>query len=317
MAPRMIRAVRRPAEGRSRRTRTSLGRMRILLTGATGLLGGALLGLLAEDYETRCLVRADSSNVSRLDGQRVEVFRGDASDEEDLYMALGGMDVLLHIAGIEYAPPVVRAASRAGIERILVVGSTSSHSSYAFRAGPKLRMEEVVRGSGLAWTVVRPSMIYGSERDRNVHRLLRFLDRWPVFPIFGPGTNLWQPVYHEDCARGILEALKRPDSVHRSYDLPGAEPLTYLELVHTAAAALGREPRIVRLPIEPVRRALVAAERLRLPLPIDSGQVTRLREDKAYAYEDARRDLAYAPRPFSEGVALEVARLRRLGMVRS
>jgi nucleoside-diphosphate-sugar epimerase len=104
--------------------------------------------------------------------------------------------------------------------------------------------------------------------------------------------------------------------MHQSYDLPGAEPLTYLDLVKTAATALGRSPRIARIPIEPVRRALVAAERLSLPLPVDSGQVTRLREDKAYPYEDARRDLDYAPRPFREGVALEVARLRRLGMVR-
>jgi len=292
--------------------------MRILLTGATGLLGGALLGLLlAEGHETRCLVRATSPNASRLDGERVEILRGDVAREEDLYRALEGTDALLHLGGIEYAPPVLRAASRAGVERILVVGSTSAHSAYAFRAGPKLEMEEAVRGSGLAWTIVRPSMIYGSERDKNVHRLLRFLDRSPVFPIFGPGTNLWQPVYHEDCARGVLEALKRPDAVHRSYELPGAEPLTYLDLVKTAAAALGRETRIVTLPIEPVRLALVAAERLRLPLPIDSGQVTRLREDKAYPYEDARRDLGFAPRPFSEGIALEVERLRELGMVRS
>ena len=291
--------------------------MRVLLTGATGLLGGHLLKLLlAEGHEIRCLLRPDSPNASRLDAEQVEVFRGNADEEADLYEALRGTDALLHVAGIEYAPAVVEAARRADVERLVVVSSTSAHSAYAFRAGPKLEMEEVVRGSGLAWTIVRPSMIYGSERDKNVHRLLRFLDRSPVFPIFGPGTNLWQPVYHEDCASGVLEALKRPASVHNSYDLPGAEPLTYLDMVKTAAVALSRAPRIVRLPIEPVRRALVAAERLRLPLPIDSGQVTRLREDKAYPYEEARRELGYAPRPFREGVALEVARLRELGVVR-
>ena len=169
--------------------------MRILLTGGTGLLGGALLGLLlAEGVGTRCLVRADSPNASRLDGERVEVFHGDAREEEDLYRALRDTDALLHVAGIEHAPPVVRAARRADVERLVVVGSTSAHSGYAFRSGPKLRMEEVVRGSGLAWSIVRPSMIYGSELDRNVHRLLRFLDRSPVFPVFGQGTDLWQPV---------------------------------------------------------------------------------------------------------------------------
>jgi uncharacterized protein YbjT (DUF2867 family) len=291
--------------------------MRILLTGATGLLGGELLELLlARGHKIRCLLRPDSLHTSRLAGKRVEILRGDAAREEDLYKALGDTDALLHVAGIEYSPPVVRAARRAGVGRILIVGSTSAHSAYAFRSSPKLRMEELVRASGLAWTIVRPSMIYGSERDRNVHRLLRFLDRSPVFPVFGPGTNLWQPVYHKDCARGVLEALERPASVGRSYDLPGAEPLTYLDLVRTSAEALGRSPRIFKLPLEPVRRALVAAERLRLPLPIDSGQVTRLREDKAYSYERARQDLDYAPRPFVEGVAMEVERLRGLGMVR-
>ena len=282
------------------------------------MLGGELLELLlARGYKTRCLLRPDSPHASRLAGKRVKILRGDAAREEDLYKALGdNTDALLHVAGIEYSPPVVRAAQRAGVGRILIVGSTSAHSAYAFRSSPKLRMEELVRASGLAWTIVRPSMIYGSERDRNVHRLLRFLDRSPVFPVFGPGTNLWQPVYHEDCARGVFEALERPSSVGRTYDLPGAEPLSYLDLVKTSAEALGRRPRIVKLPLEPIRRALVAAERLRLPLPIDSGQVTRLREDKAYPYERARQDLDYAPRPFSEGVAIEVERLRGLGMVR-
>jgi nucleoside-diphosphate-sugar epimerase len=198
----------------------------------------------------------------------------------------------------------------------VVVGSTSAHSSYEFRSGPKKRMEGVVKGSGLDWTIARPAMIYGSELDKNVHRLLRFLDRSPVFPIFGPGTNLWQPVYHEDCARGVYEALVRPAAVGQAYDLPGASPLPYAALVETAARALGRRPRLVRLPLEPIRRALLLAEALRLPLPVKSEQVLRLREDKAYPYDDARRDLDYAPRPFAEGVALEVARLREVGLVK-
>src|SRR5215211_2856500 len=292
--------------------------MKILITGATGLLGGALLEeLLAGGHEVSCLVREGSAGASRLERGRVEIVRGDAADTTSLFRALTGMDALTHVAGIEYAPQVVEATRRAGVGRLVVVGSTSAHSAYQHRSGPKLRMERLVRESGLEYTIVRPTMIYGSELDKNMHRLLRFLDRSPVFPIFGSGENLWQPVYHEDCARGVYEALVRPAAVERSYDLPGAEPLTYLELVKTAAGALGKRPRIVRLPLEPVRRALAAAERLRLPLPIRSEQVLRLGEDKAYPYDRAKRDLGYAPRPFSEGIALEVVRLRELGMLRS
>ena len=291
--------------------------MRVLLTGATGLLGFELLnGLLAGGDEVRCLVRNESANAARLDGTGAEVFRGDANDEETLLRALRGADALLHVAGIEYAPAVVGAARRARVARLVVVGSTSAHSSFEFRSGPKRRMEEIVRRSGLGWTIVRPTMIYGTERDKNVHRLLRFLDRSPVFPVFGPGTNLWQPVYHEDCATGILEALRNTVAINRSYDLPGARPLPYRDLVLTAAHAIGKSPRPLHLPLEPVRKVLSTAERLRLPLPIKSEQVLRLREDKAYPYDDARQDLGYDPRPFEKGVALEVERLREVGLLK-
>jgi uncharacterized protein YbjT (DUF2867 family) len=291
--------------------------MRVLVTGGTGLLGSALVELLlVEGHEVRCLVREGSPRISRLDAQRIELVYGDAGNDRDLGEALSGTDTLVHVAGIEYAPQVVEAARRVGVGLLVVVSSTSVHSAYEFRSGPKLRMEGLVRESGLEYTIVRPSMIYGSELDKNVHRLLRFLDRSPVFPVFGSGANLWQPVYYKDCARGVYEALVRPAAVGESYDLPGAEPLTYLDLVKTAAGALGKKPRIVRLPLEPVRRTLAAAERLRLPLPIKSEQVLRLREDKAYPYDKASGELDYTPRPFREGIALEVARLREIGMVR-
>ncbi len=291
--------------------------MRILVTGGTGLLGGALLDVLfAQNLEVRCLVREDSERASRLEGREVELARGDAGSGEDLYRALSGADAMVHVAGIEYAPQFVEAARRAEVGRVVAVSSTSAHSAYEFRSGPKLLMEKLVRESGLEYTIVRPTMIYGSELDKNMHRLLRFLDRSPVFPVFGSGENLWQPVYHEDCARGVYEALVRPAAVGQSYDLPGAEPQSYLEMVETAAGALGRKPRIVRLPLEPARRVLAAAEALRLPLPVNSEQVLRLREDKAYPYDKAKRELGYAPRTFQEGIALEVARLRELGVVR-
>ena len=290
--------------------------MKVLLTGATGLLGSELLGLLAtRGYEVRCLVRPESPNLVRLDPERVEISYGDAGEEKSFSRSLSGVDLCIHVAGIEYAPQIVPAMQRAGVRRLLIVSSTSVHSAYEHRSGWRRKMESLVRESGLDWTIVRPTMIYGSEMDKNMHKLLRFLDRSPIYPIFGNGENLWQPVHYEDLARAMLAALEKPKAVHQSYDLPGARPLTYRDLVHTAAAALGKKPRIIRLPIEPVRRTLRLAEHARIPLPIQSEQVMRLREDKAYPYEKARRDLGYDPRTFLEGIAQEVARLKETGLV--
>ena len=244
-------------------------------------MGQGLLPLLAAagDHDIRCFVRS-TSRVGLLED--VELAYGDAGNEGSLARALRGVDTFVHIAGIEYSPQFIPAMRRSGVKRLVVISSTSIHSAYEHRSGWRKSMEALVQDSGLAWTIVRPTMIYGSELDKNMHKLLRFLDRSPVFPLFGPGANLWQPVYYKDLAQGIMAALEKPEAVHQSYDLPGAESLTYLDLIRTAASAIGRNPRILRLPLEPVRRMLRLAELARLPLPVESEQIMRLREDKAY-----------------------------------
>jgi uncharacterized protein YbjT (DUF2867 family) len=288
--------------------------VKILVSGGTGLLGQGLLRAFRESggHEVRCFVRT-ASPIERLEG--FELAYGDARDVGSIERALRGTDALVHIAGIEYTPQVLEAMKRARVERLLMVSSTSAHSRFAFRSAPRLRMEALLPGSGIAWTVVRPSMIYGSELDHNMHKLLRFLDRSPVFPMFGSGENLWQPVYYEDLAWGLFAALERREAEGQIYDLPGAQALSYIELIRVAARALGRKVFIIRIPVGPVRWTLEVAEMCRIPLPIKSEQVMRLSEDKAYPYEKAKEELGYAPRTFEEGIALEVGRLREIEMV--
>ncbi len=289
--------------------------MKLLVSGGTGLLGQGFLRVLRNsgEHEARCLVRP-TSRIDHLKGHQLSY--GDAGDAGSMEKALRGVDAFVHIAGIQYAPQVTEAMGRAGVERLVAVSSTSAHSKFEFRSAPLLTNEALLAESDLHWTVVRPSIIYGSELDHNMHKLLRFLDRFPVFPIFGDGKNLWQPVYYEDLARGTYAALTRPGTEGRIYDLPGKRPLPYMNLIRVASDALGKKTRIIKIPAEPVRRGLLVTERLRIPLPVKSQQVLRLGEDKAYSYERAREELGYEPRSFEEGIRLEVSRLREIGMVR-
>jgi uncharacterized protein YbjT (DUF2867 family) len=205
--------------------------VRLLVSGATGLLGQGLLHLLRKSggrEEVRCLVRR-TSLTSRLGD--LDTIYGDAGDAASMTRALRGVDAFVHIAGVQYTPQVLEAMRAAGVERLVMVSSTSAHSRFEIRSAPRLINEALLVESGLRWTVVRPTMIYGSELDHNMHKLLRFLDRSPVFPLFGKGENLWQPVYYEDLAGGLYAALTVPGTEGRIYDLPGARPLTYLKLV--------------------------------------------------------------------------------------
>src|SRR5918997_4224970 len=193
--------------------------MNILVSGGTGLLGQGFLRLLREtgEHEVRCFVR-QTSPVERLNG--LELAYGDARDAGSIERALRGTDAFVHVAGIQYTPQVLEAMRAARVERLVVVSSTSAYSRFESRSAPRLTNEALLPESGLRWTVVRPSMIYGSELDHNMHKLLRFLDRSPVFPMFGSGA-LWQPVYYEDLAQGLFAALNRKEAAGQVYDLPG------------------------------------------------------------------------------------------------
>jgi nucleoside-diphosphate-sugar epimerase len=152
-------------------------------------------------------------------------------------------------------------------------------------------------------------MIYGSRRDRNISRLLRFLRLSPVMPVFGDGQALQQPVYVEDLADAVIAALDRASAVEQAYDLSGAEPLTFAELVRTAGRAIGREPRLLYAPARVGYAAASAAALLPGPRILKPEQIARLAEDKAFSHDAATRDLGFRPRSFAEGVRLEAAAL--------
>ena len=74
------------------------------------------------------------------------------------------------------------------------------------------RGEQLVRDSSVQWTILRPTMIYGTPADRNIARLVRFVSRWPVVPIVAPDA-LQQPVHVEDVATAVATALACPITI--------------------------------------------------------------------------------------------------------
>jgi len=109
----------------------------------------------------------------------------------------------------------------------------------------------------------------------------------------------------DDVAQAVLLALQHQNTIGRSYNIAGKEPLTYNQVIDTVASALGKRVWKLHLPYMPIVRLLQLAERTGLHLPIKAEQVLRLNEDKAFSYEDAKRDFGFSPRSFEEGIGLE------------
>jgi uncharacterized protein YbjT (DUF2867 family) len=284
--------------------------MKVLVTGATGFTGSRVVPLLLENgYEVRCFVR-ETSDRSPLSALPVEWAIGDLSNPQALTSALRGVDALVNIAslGFGHADNIITSAKEAGVKRGIFISTTAIFTQ--LNAGSKstrLAAEEAIQASGLDYTILRPTMIYGSPRDRNMWRLIRLLRITPIMPIFGDGESLQQPIFVDDVAQAVLLALQTDSTIRRSYNIAGKAPLTYNQVIDTVASALGRRVWKLHLPYMPIVRVLQITERLGLRLPIKAEQVLRLNENKAFSYEEAERDFGFSPRGFGEGIGAETA----------
>lgn len=282
--------------------------MKVLVTGATGFTGSHVVPmLLAAGVAVRCFIR-NSTRIEGL-GERVEIARGELEDPGTLRRALEGCDALVNIAslGFGHAAGIVGAAQTAGISRGLFVSTTGIFTALnASSKAVRVAAEKAITSSRLDYTILRPTMIYGSSRDRNICRLIRFLNRWPAIPVMGSGEFLQQPVYVGDLANAIVQALLTPESRNKAYNISGAEPLTYNEVIHTVCSLLGRRVQMFHMPARPVVGLLRFAQFLTKSLPIKAEQVERLNEDKAFAHAEATQDFGFRPLTFREGVRLEL-----------
>lgn len=275
----------------------------ILLVGATGFLGSAVAARLTP-RQAIALVRPTSDRTELPKGMQVR--EGDLAQT----LPLDGIDTLVYCAsmGFGHVPGLVRQVeAERRVRRAIFVSTTAIFTSLP-SASLALRQqaEAAVQASSLDWTILRPTMIYGTARDRNISRLLRFVNRWPVFPLCG--NALWQPIFVDDLADAVVAALDTPTTSQKAYNLAGAAPLTFADLVRTAARAVGR--RILLLPV-PLEAAVLAARLTRVVTP---EQIRRLAEDKAFSVAEAAHDFNFAPRSFADGVTLEV---ESLGLARS
>jgi NADH dehydrogenase len=262
----------------------------ILLTGATGLVGTAVLRrLTAAGRSVRCLVR----DPRRLGAERVrvQIALGDLADPPSFRHALRGVHTVVHLAASIRDQPsgsieelngvatwrMVQAAERAGVERFVFFtalnASTRSRARF-FRA--KALAERAVVESDLRHTVFAPSIIY-SPGDPYL-RLLERLSLLPVTPISGSGRAAYQPIWAEDAADCVMTALEDSGLGQERYELAGPDTLTYDEIVALVLRSLGRRRPLVHVPLPLVRASLRALEALFGPAAFATWEEAELME---------------------------------------
>jgi len=282
--------------------------MRILVTGATTQTGSlAVRALVRDGYAVRCLVHSDEQRRF-LPPTGVEIVRGDLEQPEGLRAALQGIDVVAQIAHIRFAPSLIAVCKEMGTRRVIFFSSTRLYTKFDSLSARQVREgERAIEASALDYTILRPSMIYGSRRDNNISRLIRYLRRHRVFPLIAGGKNLVQPVFVLDVVEALRQAIKQPATVRSAYTLAGPEPMTYRAMIETIARGLGRRATLLPVPLAPALWAVRCYETIARQPRVTREQIRRMAEDRAFDIALARRELDFAPVAFEEGVRRQIA----------
>jgi nucleoside-diphosphate-sugar epimerase len=286
--------------------------MKVFVIGPTGFTGSHTVPLLLENgYEVRCLYRPRSDR-SFLPQPGIEWVLGDVSDSRGLAASMCGTDALVNIAslGFGHADSILRATKDAGIQRAVFVSTTAIFTQLNAKSKKvRIAAETVIETSGLKYTILRPTMIYGSPRDRNMYRLVRWMRYLPFVPVFGDGNYLQQPIFVGDVAQAILSCLCNDQTFGNSYNIAGKYPLTFNQVIDTIAQHLNKRVWKIHIPSSPVVSVLKFFERLYISLPIKAEQVLRLNENKDFSYAEAQKDFGYKPLSFEDGVKRELQQI--------
>jgi uncharacterized protein YbjT (DUF2867 family) len=189
--------------------------MRLLVVGGSGFLGGYVLQEAARHgHEVLALARSQAAaRAVAACGARPLAGDLDRPRQLDEAFAAARCEALLCLAslGRGHGPGIVAAAEEAGLPRAVFVSTTAVTTAlHPPTRQVRLAAEQQIRGCGLDWTILRPTMIYGAAGDRNLSRLLRLLSRSPVLPVPAAGDCLHQPVHVADVAAAVLATLPRP-----------------------------------------------------------------------------------------------------------
>ena len=286
----------------------------ILLIGATGFTGKHILEKLISFYQdtfnislfVRCKKKLQTLNV---DLKTCNIFYGDLNNPKSLGDALVNQDIVIYVAslGFGHAKDVVRQIELVSPEKVIFTSTTGIFTKLnPTSKSIRLEAEKIIRESNLNYTIIRPTMIYGKKDDRNISRLINFIKKYPVIPVFGNGLFLQQPIYVEDLANAILSAATTQKSNKKEYNISGKLPVTYRELINIIKNITNRNtiniyiPKSISLLVVYILRKLIPS------FPIKEEQILRLNENKNFNHTEAVDDLNFTPLTVEEGIAKQI-----------
>jgi NADH dehydrogenase len=302
----------------------------VLVTGASGFVGSHLLPeLLGAGHRVVALVRSPASGekvTRRLPAAlaaNLELRTGDVDRPATLPAALAGVEAVVHLAAIprdsnggrqllavnlDGTRNLVAAMQASGVMRLVHLGALGVEDREELHyAKSKARAERAVRESGLDWTILKPSLLFGPGDGffNIVADLVRLSPG--IVPVPGNGASRFQPLHVGDLALCLRLSLERPETVGHAFELGGPRVWTYREITAEVCRGMGRRRAILPMPVPLIKLVAGAAEAVHLPFPVATDQLRQLALDNVGPLDGVHSAFGFIPRRM-EG---ELQHLRR------
>lgn len=282
----------------------ALAGKRFLVSGASSQVGLCLIAKLlnAGAY----VIALTNSTVLPFTCPRLSWLRYNL-EEETQPMPQMEADYMIHAAPLWLLPKHIVKLSAIGIKRLVAFSSTSLSGKAASDdqyekfvvqglGNAERDIEALCKQHAVAYTMLRPTLIYGLGLDSNIARIGKVVRGFGMFPVYGNAQGKRQPVHAADLADAAIKALFSPLAEAKTYNVSGGETLSYADMVRHVFRVLGRKPKLVRIPFMPGLFKLAGA--LYQAKHINGEMARRMNKDLVFSHEAAVNDFNYAPGPF-------------------
>ncbi|MGI9320322.1 MAG: NAD-dependent epimerase/dehydratase family protein [Thiogranum sp.] len=278
--------------------------------GATSLVGDYLLATgstpsLDADVEFVAFSRRSVDPNPRLSPRVTWCCLPEAALQKDVR----SIEYWICLAPVWILPEYYSLLESRGARRVVVLSSTSRFTktessdlteqgvAAALLSGER-QLIEWAEQREIAWIILRPTLIYGSGRDKNISSIAGFIRRFGFFPLLGAAQGLRQPIHAGDVATACFQALSHSEVVNQAYNITGAETLTYDEMVRRVFDAMGKKPRFLHIHRIVFRLAVALSQFVPRYRNVSIGMAERMNRDLIFDHSDAVRDFCFNPGPF-------------------
>ena len=289
----------------------------ILVTGATGYIGQHLVNrLVSQGQRPRCLVRDPNRAAKLLPADKVDLVHGDTTQLSLVESAVQGIDTIIHAAfitadhkalssafyeetNVHGTSNLIAAAKSAGVQRIIEISGlgTKPDKPGTYMEGRYLA-EKMLIDSGLAWTIIRPSVLFGKDASF-IKGLVDLLRSAPVAPLIGGGKTMFQPIYIEDVITVILKVLEDPTRTNQKiYTIGGPEYYSFSQIYDLLLQTMGKSRPKIYAPTPLVGIGAAVMEAVLPKPPLTRAAMTLFSFDNTTDLNSVERDFGFAPLSF-------------------